>query len=95
MPARVMNVSRTPKKVVLAIQYYGGEEEIPFVEMKEGEENFESALSMQIGDEVLASPCEENRIYKFFHYRWMLQRLYVIVFKGLFTKLMSLLRPLL
>ena len=95
LPARVTNVCRRPEKVVLAIQYYEGEDAISFVEISKGDRNFDRADVMTVGDEVLASPCEGNKVYRFRRSYWLIQRLYVLLFKRLIFKIKPLFYPLL
>lgn len=87
MLARVTNVCRIEKKVVLAIQYYDNQTaEISFVDIQRNNPDFQIANLMNVGDEVLASPCEENRIYRFHRKRWLIQRIYVSSLKRLILK---------
>lgn len=92
MPARITNVCRNAKGVELAIQYYE-EAEISFVDILHGKEDFEKASSMRIGDEVMASPCEENKVYKYLKHG-RLQRFYVMFFKRLINQVKPLIYPL-
>ena len=94
LPARITNVCRNSEKVVLAIQYYGSEAEISFVEITKENEDFAKAARMHIGDEVKASPCEENKVYEYCRHCWAV-RLYVIVLKRLIAKFKPLVYPLL